>query len=106
LVTRFRTELTTSLVAQHVPAAAARHQASVVAQLGGGSGSGSSNANIPRYVRHDFAEATKTVLYVMGAVMGAAALVALRAMPRKRPDATEAPGPGRPVGRRRAAAAE
>jgi hypothetical protein len=73
--------------------AVAHHEATVIAQLSGGSGSGSSQA-IPHFVQVDFASATQTVLYVMAGIMGLAALVALRGLPRHAAvPATTAPVP-------------
>jgi EmrB/QacA subfamily drug resistance transporter len=73
LVTRMRSEVTTSLIARGVPSGAAHSQAASLAQS---HGSGSV-ASIPHFYRVDFAYATQTVLYVMAAVMAAAAVVAL-----------------------------
>ena len=39
-------------------------------------------ASIPAFIRADYAAATQTVLYVMCAIMAAAALVALRGLTR------------------------
>jgi EmrB/QacA subfamily drug resistance transporter len=72
LVSQLRSRLTTSLIAQHLPARVAA-AASMIAQS---QGAGSAGA-IPRFVRLDFADATRTVLTVMAAIMAAGALVSL-----------------------------
>jgi EmrB/QacA subfamily drug resistance transporter len=78
LVDQMRSRVTTSLVAQGVPAGQAAHQAAGIAQQSQGSGSGSaSTSTIPHFIRLDFAYATRSVLYVMAGVMAAAAVVAL-----------------------------
>jgi MFS family permease len=74
LVAQMRDRVTTSLLARGLPRATAHALASKVAQSH--SNSGSSGA-IPHYVRLDFALATRSVLYVMAAIMAFAALVAL-----------------------------
>jgi EmrB/QacA subfamily drug resistance transporter len=68
-----RSKLTSSLIAQGVPSSVANAQAGTLSQSRSGSGSTSS---IPHFFRLDFAGSTQTVLYVMGGVMAAAALVA------------------------------
>jgi methionine-rich copper-binding protein CopC len=73
LVSQLRSRLTTSLIAQHLPARVAAAHASMIAQS---QGAGSAGA-IPRFVRLDFADATRTVLTVMAAIMAAGALVSL-----------------------------
>jgi EmrB/QacA subfamily drug resistance transporter len=73
LVSQLRTRVTTSLIAQGVPAHAAAAQASAISQ----SRAGGSIASIPHFIRLDFAYATRSVLMVMAAVMAAAAVVAL-----------------------------
>jgi EmrB/QacA subfamily drug resistance transporter len=77
LVTVFRSNITDSLVAQGLPHAAASAQASKIAQLQGGSGN---IADIPIFIRTDFADATRVVLYGMAVIMGLAAVVALRGL--------------------------
>jgi EmrB/QacA subfamily drug resistance transporter len=88
LVTVLRSRLISSLEAQGLPTSAAHHEASIVSQLSGGSGH--STATIPHFLRADFADATQVVLYVMAGIMGFAALVALRALPRHRSEPAEA----------------
>lgn len=72
LVSQLRSRLTTSLVAQHLPARAARAHAAIIAQS-----QGAGSESIPHFVRLDFAQATRTVFYVMAAVMAAGALVSI-----------------------------
>jgi EmrB/QacA subfamily drug resistance transporter len=74
LVTEMRSRVATSLIAQGVPSAKAHAQAASMSQAGAGHGS---VAAIPHFVRLDFAYATRSVLYVMAAVMAAAAIVAI-----------------------------
>ena len=88
LVTVLQSRLSTSLIAQGIPSAQAHHDASSIAQLSGGGGK--SVADIPHFVRVDFATATQAVLYTMAVVMGCAALVALRGLPRTAPGPTQA----------------
>jgi EmrB/QacA subfamily drug resistance transporter len=73
LVTQMRSHVATSLVARGVPAAKAHAQAASMSQAGAGHGS---VAAIPHFVRLDFAQASQSVLYVMAAIMAAAAVVA------------------------------
>jgi EmrB/QacA subfamily drug resistance transporter len=73
VVSQTRSRVTSSLIAQGLPAARAHAQASRIAQAQGGSGS---VASIPHFVRLDFAYATRSVLYVMAAIMAGAAVVA------------------------------
>ncbi len=74
LLTEFRSQITASLVAKGLPPAAASAQAGKIAQLQGGSGN---PVAIPAFLRADFADATREVLYVMAGIMAVAALVAL-----------------------------
>ena len=73
VVSQTRSRVTTSLLARHVPSAQAHAEASQIAQSQGGNGS---VASIPHFVRLDFAYATRSVLYVMAAIMAAAAVAA------------------------------
>ena len=73
LVTEMRSHLTTSLESQGVPAGRAATEAARLAQAQGGGGTSS----IPRFVRLDFAYATRSVLYGMALVMAIAGVVAL-----------------------------
>jgi predicted MFS family arabinose efflux permease len=78
LVDQMRSRVTTSLIAQGVPAGRAAKQAAGIAQQSQGSGSGSgSTSTIPHFIRLDFAYATRSVLYVMAGVMAAAAVAAI-----------------------------
>jgi MFS family permease len=73
VVSQTRSRVSASLLALHVPSARAHAEASKLAQSQGGNGS---TASIPHFVRLDFAYATRSVLYVMAAIMAAAAVVA------------------------------
>ncbi len=73
LVSQTRSRVTTSLLAQGLSRVRARAEASSIAQSQGGSGS---VASIPHFVRLDFAYATRSVLFVMAAIMAAAAIAA------------------------------
>jgi len=73
LVSQMRSRVTKSLISQGVPGGRAHAEASSISQSQGGSGS---VASIPHFVRLDFAYATQSVLYVMAAIMAAAAIVA------------------------------
>ncbi len=75
LVSQMRSRLTSSLVARGLTHA---HAHAIAAHLSE-SRSGSAAA-IPHYVRLDFAYATRSVLYVMAAIMAAAAIVALTSL--------------------------
>jgi EmrB/QacA subfamily drug resistance transporter len=77
LLNQLRSNVTSSLIAQHVPATRAAAIAKQVSQSSSGSGNGSATSSIPHFIRADFASATQTVLYVMAAVMAAAAVVAI-----------------------------
>jgi EmrB/QacA subfamily drug resistance transporter len=77
LLSEFRSNITSSLVAKGLPRAAAAAEASSISQLKGGSGN---VAAIPQFIRADFAGATRDILYVMAAIMALAALVALRGL--------------------------
>ena len=88
LISRFRSNITNSLIAQGAPASVAAKTAASAAQLQGGSGGGSVSA-IPLFIRADFASATQSVLYGMGVVMAVAAVVAILGLRRgvQQPDA-------------------
>ena len=79
LITRFRSAITSSLTAQGLPGPAASAEAGKIAQHQGGSGN---IADIPHFIRADFAVATREVLYGMTIVMAVAAFVALRGLGR------------------------
>jgi EmrB/QacA subfamily drug resistance transporter len=70
LVSQLRERIVTSLIALGEPSARAHAEASRLSQSHGGG----STATIPHFVRLDFAYATRSVLYVMAAIMAAAAL--------------------------------
>ncbi|HTA15973.1 MAG TPA: MFS transporter [Solirubrobacteraceae bacterium] len=100
LVSQMRSRVTSSLISAGVPRARAHIEASNISQSQGGNGG---VASIPHFVRLDFAYATRSVLYVMAAIMAVAAIVAfvgLRAGPQEETDAADAheqvDGPGRP----------
>ena len=71
LVSQLRAHIVTSLIAQGASSARAHVQAATISQLHGGG----NIASIPHFIRLDFADATRTVLYVMAAIMAAAAVV-------------------------------
>jgi EmrB/QacA subfamily drug resistance transporter len=73
LVSQMRSHVVTSLMAKGVPSGRAHSEASSIAQSRGGGGN---IASIPHFVQLDFAYATRSVLYVMAAIMAAAAVVA------------------------------
>jgi hypothetical protein len=73
-VTEMRSRIRASLLSQGVPRARASRAAGAISQFQGGRGRG---VTIPRFVRTDFAYATRTVLYVMAGIMALAAVVAL-----------------------------
>ena len=73
-VAQTRSHLTSSLVAQGVPAAKAQAAAAQFSASGSGSGS---LGSIPQYFRVDFAQSTQTVFYVMAGIMAVAAVIGL-----------------------------
>jgi EmrB/QacA subfamily drug resistance transporter len=79
LVSQFHSHVTTSLIAKGVPAAQAASEASSLSQSQGQSGS---TASIPHFIRLDFADATRTVFYVMAGIMAVAAIVAFIGLQR------------------------
>ncbi len=79
LIIRFRSAITSSLTGRGLPGPAASAQAAKIAQLQGGNGN---VADIPAFIRADFASATRDVLYGMAIIMAVAALVALRGLRR------------------------
>jgi EmrB/QacA subfamily drug resistance transporter len=91
LITRFRSAITASLTGQGLPGPAASAQASKIAQLQGGSGN---VTVIPQFIRADFANATRDVLYGMCVIMAVAALVALRGLRRGLQEDTTSAGAG------------
>jgi EmrB/QacA subfamily drug resistance transporter len=91
LVSQTRSRITSSLIARGVSSVRAHAIAAHVAQSRSGS-----TAAIPHYVRLDFAYATRSVLYVMAAVMAAAAVVALVGLQRGVQEETEVSEPDLP----------
>jgi EmrB/QacA subfamily drug resistance transporter len=88
MISIFQSRISDSLVQQGVPRAAANAAADAAthgsysgSSSGGGSGSGSgggnSVANIPHFIRYDFAQGVQYVFYVMAGLMALAAIVAL-----------------------------
>ncbi len=73
LVSQFRSRVTSSLLSQGSSRRVASSEASRISQ----SQSGGSVGSIPRFVRLDFAYASRSVFYVMAGIMAAAAVVAL-----------------------------
>jgi EmrB/QacA subfamily drug resistance transporter len=74
LVTELRSRVTSSLVAQGATHARAAAEASKIGQV---NNTGGNTADIPHFIRLDFAYATRTVFYVMAGIMATAAVVAL-----------------------------
>jgi hypothetical protein len=72
LVTQMRSRITGSLISQGVSSVRA-HAAAATLSQSRGAGVGA----IPHFVRLDFAYATRSVLYVMAAIMAVAAITAL-----------------------------
>jgi EmrB/QacA subfamily drug resistance transporter len=77
LVSRMHAEVTSTLLGRGASAAqAAAGAAEATSGTASGSGSGTT-ANIPHYIRLDFAHSSQTVFYVMAGIMALAAIVAL-----------------------------
>jgi EmrB/QacA subfamily drug resistance transporter len=79
LVSQFRSRVTTSLVGRGLTHARALAEATAISQSQGGSGG---VGRIPLFIKQDFAYATRSVFYVMAAIMAVAALVALLGLQR------------------------
>jgi MFS family permease len=90
LVTQMRSRVVTSLIAHGMPSGRAHAEASHIAQS---RGSGSAAA-IPHFIRLDFAYATRSVLYVMAAIMAVAAIVAFLGLRSGVQEETEPEGAG------------
>jgi EmrB/QacA subfamily drug resistance transporter len=75
LVAQMKSHVISSLAARGVPHAQAVHQASAISQSTGGN-----VASIPQFIRLDFADATRTVFYIMAGIMVVAAIVARRGL--------------------------
>ncbi|HEY6495617.1 MAG TPA: MFS transporter [Trebonia sp.] len=88
LISDFRANITSSLVARGLPGPAAAAQAASIAQLQGGNGN-SGVSTIPQFIRADYASATQSVLTGMGIIMVVAAVVALFGLRGGRQLATE-----------------
>ena len=88
LITEFRDKVTASLTGRGLPHAAAATEASKIAQL---QGRNSNVANIPAFIRADFAVAVRSVLYTMALIMAVAGVVALLGLKRGLQEDTEAP---------------
>ncbi len=73
LVAQMRSRVATSLIGKGLSSARAHAEASSLSQSRAGGGS---IAAIPHFIRLDFAYATRSVLYVMAAIMAVAALAA------------------------------
>jgi EmrB/QacA subfamily drug resistance transporter len=71
LVSQVRSNVTRTLVSKGLPSGRAHAEAARIAEARSGS-----TAMIPHFVRLDFAEATRSVFYVMAAIMAVAAIVA------------------------------
>ena len=97
LISDFRSSIAGSLIARGVPAPVAASQAARIAQLQGGSGSGSV-ASIPQFIRADFASATHDVLTGMGVIMAVAAVVAFFGLRRGVQQATAPEAAGSAAG--------
>jgi EmrB/QacA subfamily drug resistance transporter len=78
-VTQLRSHLTSSLIAQGAPPAEAHRIAAQSSQSDHATGS---TVQIPHFVQLDFAQATRTVFYVMAGVMALACVIAALALPR------------------------
>jgi EmrB/QacA subfamily drug resistance transporter len=91
LVSQLRGRLVTSLVAQGLPHGRAVAEASTISESSQ-SGNGTVSS-IPHFVRLDFAYATRSVLYVMAAIMAVAAVVAFVGLQRGVQEDPTAPGP-------------
>jgi EmrB/QacA subfamily drug resistance transporter len=89
LVSRLRARVAGSLIAAHVPQARAHALASKLAQS---RGAGVAHGAIPHFVRLDFAYATRSVLYVMAAIMALAAIVAFLGLQAGRQEEPQAAG--------------
>ena len=75
LVAQMKSHVISSLVSRGLPHAQAVRQATAISQSTGGN-----VAAIPAFIRLDFADATRTVLYVMAGIMVLAAIVARRGL--------------------------
>ncbi len=79
LVSQFRSRVTASLVAKGLSHTRALAEATAISQSQGGSGK---IGGIPRFVKLDFAYATRSVFYAMAAIMAVAAVVGFLGLER------------------------
>ena len=82
LVSSLTSRISSSLVARGMPRSQADTVAARAAQVS--QGGGSTGGTVPQFIRLDFAEATRTVFYVMAGVMAFAAIVAFVGLQRGR----------------------
>jgi EmrB/QacA subfamily drug resistance transporter len=75
LVAQLKSHVVASLLARGVPHAQAVRQAAAISQSQGGN-----VATIPHFIRLDFADATRTIFYIMAGIMVVAAIVARRGL--------------------------
>jgi EmrB/QacA subfamily drug resistance transporter len=75
LVAQLKSHVVASLLARGVPHAQAVRTAAAISQSQGGN-----VATIPHFIRLDFADATRTIFYIMAGVMAVAAVVARRGL--------------------------
>jgi EmrB/QacA subfamily drug resistance transporter len=93
LITEFRSRITSSLTAKGLPGPAASAEAVKISASTAGGGKGNP-ADIPAFIRADFAAATRDVLFGMSIIMAVAAVVALRGLRsgvQQEPEQAEAP---------------
>jgi EmrB/QacA subfamily drug resistance transporter len=95
LVTQLRSRVSSSLVAQGVSPAHASAEAS---RLGQPQGSGGSTANVPHFIRIDFAYASRTVFYIMAGIMAVACVVGLLGLEPGRQELASETAPVRDLG--------
>ena len=81
LITRFRSAITASLTSRGLSGPAASAEAAKIAQRQSGNGNGNV-ADIPQFIRADFASAIRDVLFGMCVIMAVAGLIALRGLKR------------------------
>jgi MFS family permease len=75
LVAQLKSHVVASLLARGVPHSLAVKQAAAISQSQGGN-----VATIPHFIRLDFADATRTIFYIMAGIMVVAAIVARRGL--------------------------
>ncbi len=89
LVSQLRSHIASSLIAMGVSGTRAHAEASSISQSRGGGGV----ASIPHFVRLDFAYATRSVLYLMAAIMAAATIAGLLGLRSGVQEEAQATGP-------------